>query len=165
MEHEDDDSPEAKCGFVLHIAVLIFAGLYSGFTLLVLIRPSNTADSILMTFLSWISTYITTVGICLFVAIPLLYTALNGLSAANQVESIHSLYDLSDQNIPPFNSHDNMAKNAASSLRYRATTATSATKLNLSPDVPAIHDLDVSFINDLLWKKMARQKNQPSTHM
>ena len=150
MEHEhgdEDDSPEAKCGFVLHITVLIFSGLYTAFTLLALIRPSNTADSILMTFLSWFSTYITTAGICLFVAIPLLYASLNGRSAANQVESIHSLYDLSDQKIPPFKSHDDMAKNATT------------TKLNVSPDVPAIHDLDVSFINDLLWKKMTRQKS------
>jgi PIG-P len=123
--HVEEDSPMEKCGFAVHVLVVPLGVLY----LTWILASEETLEAWDITYYppkSW-SILIPTALLCLFVAAPILYFALNSMAACS-IESIDSLTD-------------------DYTRRRQEPTTTAA---DASSSVPDIYDIDVATINDLV---------------
>lgn len=133
----EDDSAFEVCGFACHVLLVLLSSLY----LIWVFSPSITCDSAeLQEGCAWSfipdpvwTIVVPTALLSVFVAAPLIYGALNGLSAA-PVDSIESLRD--DYSVLP-------RKEMKRGLRDESS-------------VPAICDLDVADINDLAFESLRK---------
>jgi len=179
-EDQHPGSASEKCGFVFHVLISLVGFLYIGWVMLLAFDPyqgdslspwqsivsstpspaleGNESRIISILFLlrqvilsvgallfpdiAWIA-YISTTAILCFVSAPVLYGALNNLVATTSSHSTDSLWDMYTRRVPQETKDSNPRPKPASDQNVPSTST-----------VPAICDLDVAMINDLVFSNL-----------
>mmetsp|Transcript_18726 Transcript_18726/g.21476 ORF Transcript_18726/g.21476 Transcript_18726/m.21476 type:complete len:127 (-) Transcript_18726:14-394(-) len=123
-------SPLESCGFILHILTLPLILIYS----LSIIIPEHTLFEWGVTYnpTNFLSIYVPTSILCIFISILFINGAMNGLS------------------VPKLESTDTMWDNYSGSARLTSHA-------NSSDALPDIGDIDVGAINDLFDQSLQRK--------